>query len=223
MKTDSALFKLKAFVEFLFLKLVPLAIVLIAYLYFVGRTEQDYAFENADYPWVATMLLTVIPLMLIAAIFYRTLKGLWIASKAQVIALGIVLFFIGMAGTRVVMQLNNPIRIGHHPTVIASLQEIYRAQNQFKTTYKKYATLQELVEVELLRPNYLSEDGVRGYKYSGSDISADTFCIHADRVKSGMGNRDFNITESGEVRFIETRVKGTVPRGQGEKAFVYSE
>ena len=197
------------------LQLASLAILFLIHVRFVMWAEETYSLENSDFAWAAAMLFTLISLALLSAVFYRTLKRLWAASKAQVIALGAVLFLIGIVGTLGVMQLNRFLKAGHHSTAIASLQQIQKAQNEFKAKYKKYATLQELVEVELIRPSYLTEEGTQGYKYSDTDISADTFCIHADRIKNGMGNKDFHVTESGDIRFIETRINGTVPRGQG--------
>lgn len=92
MKPDSPLSRLETFIETLLLKLLPLAILLFVYLRLVHWTEQTYSLEKLDFPWLAAMMLTLIPLTLIAALFYSGLKSLWAASKAQVMAIGIVLF-----------------------------------------------------------------------------------------------------------------------------------
>ncbi len=218
MKTKAVLLKL----AIIALQLASLAILFVVQVRLVIWAEQTYSLEKSNFPWTAAMLLTLIPLTLIAAIFYRTLKRLRTGSKAQVFILGAILFLVGVIGARGVMQLNNFLKAGNHSTAIASLQKIHKAQSDFKAKNNKYALLQELVDAKLIRPNYLTEEGTRGYKYSDTDISAETFCIHADRIKNGMGNKDFHVTESGEIRFIEAQVKGTVPRGQG-KSFYSSE
>jgi hypothetical protein len=219
MKTKAVLLKLEAFIEFLFLKLAPLVIIFFAHLHLVNWTEGIFNWEDADYPWIAAMLLTLIPLMLIAGIFHRTVSNSWKLSKWSVIFPAIILLFIGTCGSRALMQLNNYLKAGHHTAAIYSLQEIHKAQMAFKARKNTYATLQELAEAGLIDSGLLDEKGVSGYRFFNSDINSDTFCIHANRVKNGMGNKDFHITESGEIRFIKARIKGTVPRGQGTSLF----
>ena len=51
--------------------------------------------------------------------------------------------------------------------------------------------------------------------YKDSDVTPDTYCVHADRASDSTANRDFNITERGIVHYIESPSKGTVERGAG--------
>ncbi len=223
MNRTSVLLIFEDFVKFFALKLIPLILLFLCYINFVSWVEETFFFERTVYPWVVAMILTGLPASLIVALFYRSLKRSWQSSKPQVVFFFIVLFLLGTIGSRVLMQLNGYLRFEHDSGAIASLQEIYQAQYDFKTTHKKYATLQELVEAQLIQPSLLGKEGTRGYKYSDSDISATTFCLHADRIKNGTGNRDFLITESGEIRFIETRIKGTVTRGGGKRLYSDTE
>lgn len=121
------------------------------------------------------------------------------------------------------MQLNHFFKAGYESVAISSLKKLYVAQHKFKAINKKYATLRELAEAQLIPQSFLHEEGTRGYNYSVSDISALTFCLHADRIKNGMGNRDFLLTESGELCYIVTRIKGTVLKGTGEKLYSIEE
>lgn len=219
MKTNAALSPLKTILKFFFFKLIPLIILTLGHIRFVGWMEQVYFFEKSVSPWGAAVILTLIPLGLIAGLSFRSLKQMWPNSRANVVGWGIVLLLVGTFGSRTIMQLTGYIRFEHDSRALASLEDIYKAQNEFKSKHQNYATLQELVEARLIRPSLLSAEGTRGYKYSASDLTATTFSIHADRLKHGMGNRDFLITESGELRYIETRLKGTVPRGLGEKLY----
>jgi len=219
MKQTSLLLKFEAFIKFLVLKFIPLILLFWGHIHFVNWAEETYFFEKTNYPWLAAMILTALPTSFIVALFYRSLRQSWQSSKLQVMFFFIVLFFLGTIGSRVLMQLTGYLRFERDSGAIASLQEIYQAQNRFKAAHKKYATLQELAEAQLIQPRFLGEKGTQGYKYSDSNVSITTFCIHADRIKNGMGNKDFLITESGELHFIETRTKGTVLRGQGEKFY----
>jgi hypothetical protein len=45
--------------------------------------------------------------------------------------------------------------------------------------------------------------------------ASDTYCVHADRESGKSGYRDYNVTESGEIRYIESETDGTVPRDGG--------
>ena len=63
---------------------------------------------------------------------------------------------------------------------------------------------------------YRENQVVSGYCFSSSDVSSKTFCIHADRAKKSSGERDFNISEDGEVRMIYSEIIGTVARGKGK-------
>lgn len=218
MNTDAILSKIDAFIEFLFFKLVPLIALLPTQIYFIIWVEERWAVGRSFFfAWPVALLYTLPPLLVIAAIFASSLKRKWQASHLEVIAIGTVLLFFGTIGSYTVMTLHKMLNRGRETAAINTLVEIHRAQNEFKAQKNKYATLQELVEEKLLPLNYLNEKGKQGYQYSASDISATTYCIHADRLQNGSGNRDYHITETGDIRFIESRIKGTVPRGQGNQ------
>lgn len=217
MNTDAILSKVDAFIEFLFFKLVPLIALLPTQIYFVSWAEERWFLEKTDFAWLAALLFTLPALMMIAAIFATSLKRKWQTSPQQVVAIGIVLLFFGTIGSRGVMQLHRLLSYGRQIEAIEALGKIHRAQNDFKAQKNKYATLQELVDAQLLHSRYLQSEGTKGYQYSASDISATTYCIHADRLQNGSGNRDYHITETGDIRFIESRIKGTVSRGQGNQ------
>ncbi|HEX4947198.1 MAG TPA: hypothetical protein VFZ34_11065 [Blastocatellia bacterium] len=175
---------------------LALQIASLAALFFVHGgivlwVEDAYPVENSDFVGIAIIGLTLIPMGLLAVLFHRPLKRRWTTSRISVIALGSVLFVWGLAYTWGFFTVSKFIKYGHESTVIASLEEIYRAQIGFKAETGRYATLQELVDKTFLHPSYLSEKKLPGYKLSESGIAADTFCIHADRVKDSMGNRDF--------------------------------
>jgi hypothetical protein len=216
MNADAVLSKIDAVVEFLFFRLVPLIALLPTHIWFVIWVEKTWYLEKAFSILLVAPCLTLFPLAGIAVIFADVLKRSWQSSPAQVIGIGVVLLFFGSIYSLASLQL--PLRLRHENDVRAvnSLEGIYRVQQSHKAQKNTYATLQELVEEELILPSYLGKNGNQEYQFSASEITADTFCIHADRIESASGNRDYHLTETGEIRFIETRLKGTVPRGKGQ-------
>jgi hypothetical protein len=53
-----------------------------------------------------------------------------------------------------------------------------------------------------------------GYVYSSSDITAKTYCVHADRANEKCGSRDFIVCEDGVIRFIESENRGAAKGGR---------
>lgn len=134
----------------------------------------------------------------------------------SLIELLIVISIIGIMAAVAIPQLNAYLKRGRETAAISSLQEIHRAQASYYSTKGKYAGLNELVETELLKKTFGEGKIISGYTYSSSDVTTNTFTIHADRVTDGDGYSDFNITEKGDVYKIENKAKGSVPRGQGQ-------
>ena len=67
----------------------------------------------------------------------------------------------------------------------------------------------------LLDAAYASGGHVSGYVYSSSDVTAETYCVHADRINDKCGRRDFIVCEDGSIRYAESKVRGTVKRDEG--------
>jgi prepilin-type N-terminal cleavage/methylation domain-containing protein len=134
----------------------------------------------------------------------------------SLIELLIVISIIGIMAAVAIPQLNAYLKRGRETAAIQSLQEIHRAQAQFQSAKGKYTNLNDLVEAEMLRKNFGETKTISGYTYTTSDVTSNTFTIHADRASDGDGYRDFNVTEKGDVYFIENKTKGSVPRGQGQ-------
>ncbi|HZS04863.1 MAG TPA: hypothetical protein VFD58_08525 [Blastocatellia bacterium] len=105
--------------------------------------------------------------------------------------------------------------MGSEAAAVQSLKTIHATEETFKSSKGRYGTLRELADARLIDRIYVSGRAVNKYIFSDSDVSADTFCIHADREKSSASYRDFNITESGDVYYIKSKNKGTVPWGEG--------
>ncbi len=106
-------------------------------------------------------------------------------------------------------------RIGRETAPINRLRTIHQNQATYYATLSRFATLEELAAFGLMDPAMANGRLIYGYVYSSSDVTAETYCVHADRVNDKCGNRDFIICEDGVIRFIESERKGTVRRGEG--------
>jgi hypothetical protein len=109
------------------------------------------------------------------------------------------------------------LRSGRETIVISTLITIHCAQTAFHARNGRYGTLKELADLEVIEPRYASREPVRGYIYSDSEVTENTYCVHSTRQKDDSSYADFNITEEGAVHFIKSKTRGIVPRGAGEK------
>jgi hypothetical protein len=99
---------------------------------------------------------------------------------------------------------------------IQILRTIHNGQEQYFASRSRYATLEELAESNQIDTAHANGSPIYGYVYSSSDVTAETYCVHADRASDKCGSRDFVICEDGIVRFIESETKGAVRRGEGK-------
>jgi hypothetical protein len=99
---------------------------------------------------------------------------------------------------------------------IQTLRTIHNNQAQYFTSHSRFATLEELAASLMIDAVYAGGRPISGYVYSSSDITAKTYCVHADRANDKCGSRDFIVCENGIIRFIKSENKGAVRRGEGE-------
>lgn len=133
----------------------------------------------------------------------------------SLIELLIAITIIGIMAAVAVPGLLSYLKTGRETAAISSLKTIHNSQSQFQAVRGRFGTLKELADNDLLEKSYASGQPINGYMYTDSDVSADTYCVHADRVSDSTANRDFNITDRGIVSYIESKTKGTVARGEG--------
>ena len=133
----------------------------------------------------------------------------------SLIELLIAITIIGIMAAVAVPGLLRYLKTGRETAAVQTLRNIHNSQATFQGIRGRFATLKELSDDDLLEKSYASGQPVNGYIYKDSDVSADTYCVHADRTSDSTGNRDFNITERGTVNYVESKTKGTVARGEG--------
>jgi len=133
----------------------------------------------------------------------------------SLIELLIAITIIGIMAAVAVPSLLRYLKTGRETAAIQSLREIHNSQATYQALRGRFATLKELVDNELLDKGYAAGTAINGYVYKDSDVTPDTYCVHADRASDSTANRDFNITERGIVHYIESPSKGTVERGSG--------
>jgi hypothetical protein len=96
-----------------------------------------------------------------------------------------------------------------------TLVTIHKVQAQYQAIHSRFATLEELAASGMIDAEYATGRPIYGYVYSSSDITSQTYCVHADRANGRCAYRDFVICEDGVIRFVESRTPGLVKRGEG--------
>lgn len=143
-------------------------------------------------------------------------KGLAIAGIVTS-AVSLILFSLSIIAAIALPKLQQNLMRGRETAAVKSLLTIHQNQIQYKSLKGHYATLQELREAGLIDDTYLNGAIVSSYTYNDSDISEQTYCVHANRASNTAAARDFIVCEDGIVRYIESKAKGTVKRGEGRQ------
>ena len=142
----------------------------------------------------------------------------WIGGKRMAI-LGIIASVPGLLLTIASLRSCGPHHLqelGRESAALQTLRTIHNYQAQFLAIHSRFATLEDLVASGMIEAEYASGRPISGYVYSSSDITAETYCAHADRANDKCGSRDFIVCEDGVIRFVESETRGAVRRGQGK-------
>ncbi len=91
------------------------------------------------------------------------------------------------------------LKLGRQTAALNSLRTIHNIQAEFKAMNSRFATLRELAESGLIDQPYADGSVIRGFVYSSSNVSAETYCVHADRVCDSTGST-FAVTPSVETQ-----------------------
>ena len=128
----------------------------------------------------------------------------------------IVVAIIGILAAVAVPRLLETLRTGRESAAIQTLRTVHNSQAQFQATKQRFATLKELNEANQIDLNYANGSPVSGYIYqSGPEVTQDKYCVQATRQAASTASRDFNVTEEGTVRFVESKTPSPIPHGEG--------
>jgi hypothetical protein len=132
------------------------------------------------------------------------------------VSLLLTLFFGILAAVAIPRVLKN-LQIGRQFEAAQTLIIIQINQTQFQATRQGFGTLKELSEAGYIDSKYASGATVNGYIYASvGETTKDKYCIQATRQSpSYTEGKDFNVTEDGGIRFVESKTPSPVACGQG--------
>ena len=142
-------------------------------------------------------------------------KGIAIGGiVTSAISLGLS-FVLGILAAIALPRLTEDFKFGRERAAVKALVTIHQNQAHYKATKERFATLRELEAAGLIDAVYVNGQSVNGYTYVESEVSGTTYCVHAERVSESTAHRDFVICEDGRLRYVESKKKGVVKRGEG--------
>lgn len=135
-------------------------------------------------------------------------------KRKQLIGLVIIFLLLLPVVIEGVRTSSRFLKSGRDSLANINLEAIREAQEQYRSANGRYGTLEELTALKLI---HLPSDADRksNHNYWVSDLSPTTFCAHADRRDEDKSYRDFNMSEDGVLHWVESEIKGSVPRGKG--------
>ena len=139
-------------------------------------------------------------------------KGMAVAG---IITSAVSLFF-GIMAAVIMPLLLQGLQTGRESAAIQSLRIIHNSQALYKAKKGRFGTHKDLIEEGFLDPSYAEGIPTSNYIYtSASEVTQDKYCVQATRQKPSVASRDFNVTEDGIIRFVESKTPRPVPCGEG--------
>ncbi len=121
----------------------------------------------------------------------------WVAVFAMTLAMPALVMAIS---STTAVSFRGDLQSGRETAVLQTLRTIHNNQAQFQAMKGCFGSLKELNKAGLIDEIYASGQTIHGYKYSSSNVTADTYCVRAQRANPSCGGRDFIVCEDGDVR-----------------------
>ena len=132
----------------------------------------------------------------------------------SVVSLALI-FVFGILAAIALPKFQDNLKRGRETAAINSLRRIHAGQAQYKAMNGKFGTLQELSQAGLIEADYANGRAISGYVYSSSEADADKYCVQATRQSATTAHKDFNVSEDGIIRQVESREPSPVPHDGG--------
>ena len=98
------------------------------------------------------------------------------------------------------------LKTGRESAAIQNLRIIHNSQALYKAKKGRFGTHKDLIKEGFLDPSYAEDIPTSNYIYtSASEVTQDKYCVQATRQKPSVASRDFNVTEDGIIRFVESK------------------
>jgi type II secretory pathway pseudopilin PulG len=127
----------------------------------------------------------------------------------------IVVAIIGILAAVAMPKLLQNIKLGRETATMESLRTIHTNQAQYHALKNQFGSLKDLSEAGLIDANYSSGSPVSGYAYNSTEATPDKYCVQATRSTAGTAYKDFNVTEDGTIRYVESSAPSAIPHGEG--------
>ena len=139
-------------------------------------------------------------------------KGMAIAG---IITSVVSLLLIAVSAVAMPLLLKG-LQTGRESAAIQRLRIIHNSQALYKAKKGRFGMHKDLIEEGFLDPSYAEGIPTSNYIYtSAPEVTQDKYCVQATRQKPSVASRDFNVTEDGIIRFVESKTPSPIPCGKG--------
>jgi prepilin-type N-terminal cleavage/methylation domain-containing protein len=142
--------------------------------------------------------------------FRRAQEGFSLIELLIVVAIIAILLMVA------VPEAIESFKTGRESAAMQTLGTIHKAQVMYHTRKQRFGTLKELNEAGLIISSYVNGAAVSGYIFSSAaEVTQDKYCVQATRQAPSSAYKDFNVTEDGTIRFVESNTPTPIPHGEG--------
>ena len=143
-------------------------------------------------------------------------KGIAISGIITSVLSLLLIPVFGILAAIAVPGLTKNLMQARESAALQSMRTFHLNEMKYKEQNLKFATLRELAETGYFDRNFARGTPTSGYIYSSSDVSEETYCLHAVRSRSSVARYDYVVCEDGMIRKAESKTPTLVKRGEGD-------